>query len=208
MPSISHAVAESSRLDSYDGITADELARRGSVARVELYGVVGSTMDEAHALATEGAPAGTVVLADSQKAGRGRNGKRWTSPPRGVWMTLIERPPDASAIDVLSLRIGLAAARALDAFTSEPVRVKWPNDLFVENAKVAGVLVEARWRGERLDWVAICSAPKRWTSTPLATLPADASALNQSADALSESPLQANFWSNLPTPLRACGADR
>lgn len=70
-------------------------------------------------------------------------------------MTLIERPTDASAIDVLSLRIGLAAARALDTFTSEPVRVKWPNDLFVDDAKLAGVLVEARWRGERLDWVAI-----------------------------------------------------
>ena len=148
-------MAESSRLDRYDGIAADELAQRGSVERVELFGVVGSTMDEAHALAAEGAQAGTVVLADSQEAGRGRNGKRWTSPSRGVWMTLIERPMDTSAIDVLSLRIGLAAARALDTFTSEPVRVKWPNDLFVDDAKVAGVLVEARWRGERLDWVAI-----------------------------------------------------
>lgn len=70
-------------------------------------------------------------------------------------MTLIERPTDPSALDVLSLRIGLAAARALDAFTSEPVRVKWPNDLYVDDAKLAGVLVEARWRGDRLDWVAI-----------------------------------------------------
>ncbi len=112
-------------------------------------------MDEAHALAADGAEAGTVVLSDSQAAGRGRNGKRWTSPPRGVWMTLIERPQDPSALDVLSLRIGLAAARALDTFAAEPVRVKWPNDLFVEDAKLAGVLVEARWRGERLDWVAI-----------------------------------------------------
>ena len=112
-------------------------------------------MDEAHALASAGAPAGTLVLSDSQAAGRGRNGKRWSSPPRGVWMTLIERPTDPSALDVLSLRIGLAAARALDAFAAEPVRVKWPNDLYVDDAKLAGVLVEARWRGDRLDWVAI-----------------------------------------------------
>jgi BirA family biotin operon repressor/biotin-[acetyl-CoA-carboxylase] ligase len=70
-------------------------------------------------------------------------------------MTLIERPTDPSALVVLSLRIGLAAARALDAFTHEPVRLKWPNDLYVDNAKLAGVLVEARWRGDRLDWVAI-----------------------------------------------------
>ncbi len=70
-------------------------------------------------------------------------------------MTLIERPADPSALDVLSLRIGLAAARALDAFAAEPVRLKWPNDLYVDDAKLAGVLVEARWRGDRLDWVAI-----------------------------------------------------
>ena len=112
-------------------------------------------MDEAHALAADGAEAGTLIVADSQAAGRGRNGKRWTSPPRGVWMTLIERPADSSALDVLSLRIGLAAARALDTFAAEPVRLKWPNDLYVDDAKLAGVLVEARWRGDRLDWVAI-----------------------------------------------------
>lgn len=70
-------------------------------------------------------------------------------------MTVVERPRDASALEVMSLRIGLAAARALDAFTSEPVRLKWPNDLYVDDRKLAGTLVEARWRGERLDWVAI-----------------------------------------------------
>lgn len=112
-------------------------------------------MDEAHALAATGATAGTLVLADSQTTGRGRNGKRWTSPSRGVWMTLIERPSDPSVVDVLSLRVGLAAARVLDAFAAEPVRLKWPNDLFVDDSKLAGVLVEARWRGDRLDWVAI-----------------------------------------------------
>lgn len=112
-------------------------------------------MDEAHSLAAAGAESGTVVLANTQTAGRGRSGKRWSSQPRGVWMTLIERPTDPSALDVLSLRIGLAAAHALDAFASEPVRVKWPNDLFIDEAKLAGVLVEARWRGDRLDWVAI-----------------------------------------------------
>ena len=139
----------------YDGLSAVELAQRAGVPCVVLFDVVGSTMDEAHALASDGVAAGTVVLADSQAAGRGRNGKRWSSPPRGVWMTLVERPADPSALDVLSLRIGLAAARALDAFAAEPVRVKWPNDLYVESAKLAGVLVEARWRGDRLDWVAI-----------------------------------------------------
>ena len=147
--------AESIPLDLYDGLSARELAARAGVPRVELFRVVSSTMDEAHALGASGAVAGTVVLADSQAAGRGRSGKRWSSPARGIWMTLLERPADPSVLDVLSLRIGLAAARAIDAFAAEPVRLKWPNDLFVVDAKVAGVLVEARWRGDHLDWVSI-----------------------------------------------------
>jgi BirA family biotin operon repressor/biotin-[acetyl-CoA-carboxylase] ligase len=70
-------------------------------------------------------------------------------------MTLIERPLDASGIGVLSLRVGLAAARALDRFAAEPVRVKWPNDLYVDDGKLAGILVEARWREQAVEWVAI-----------------------------------------------------
>ncbi len=112
-------------------------------------------MDEAHILAAAGCAAGTVVIADSQLAGRGRTGKRWSSPPRGIWMTIVERPADSSALDVLSLRVGLAAAEVLDAYAAEPVRLKWPNDLYVDDCKLGGVLVEARWRGDRLDWVAI-----------------------------------------------------
>ncbi|MEO7216928.1 MAG: biotin--[acetyl-CoA-carboxylase] ligase [Gemmatimonadaceae bacterium] len=148
-------MVESHRLALYDGVAAGAIAERGGLCGVELFDVVGSTMDEAHTLAAAGVDAGTLVLADAQETGRGRNGKRWESPPRGIWMTLIERPADASALDVLSLRIGLAAARSLDAFTTEPVRVKWPNDLYIDGAKLAGILVETRWRGDRLDWVAI-----------------------------------------------------
>lgn len=139
----------------YDGVSAEALADRLGVPHVALFASVGSTMDEAHALATSGALAGTLVLADEQTAGRGRSGKRWSSPHRGIWLTLIERPRDPASVEVLSLRIGLCAAQALDAFTSEPIRLKWPNDLYVDRGKLAGVLVEARWRGERLDWVAI-----------------------------------------------------
>jgi len=113
-------------------------------------------MDVAHALAAGGAPAGTLVIADEQTAGRGRGGKSWQSAPgAGLWMTLIERPSDASGIGVLSLRVGLAAAGALDRFAAEPIRVKWPNDLYIDRGKLAGILVEARWREQSVEWVAI-----------------------------------------------------
>jgi BirA family biotin operon repressor/biotin-[acetyl-CoA-carboxylase] ligase len=113
-------------------------------------------MDVAHQQAANGAPAGTLVIANEQTAGRGRGGKSWQSEPgAGLWMTLIERPTDISGIGVLSLRVGLAAAEALDRFASEPVRVKWPNDLYLDDGKLAGILVEARWREQSVEWVAI-----------------------------------------------------
>jgi BirA family biotin operon repressor/biotin-[acetyl-CoA-carboxylase] ligase len=124
--------------------------------RVELLESTTSTLDVAHRIAGQGAPAGTLVIADEQTAGRGRGGKSWQSAPgAGLWLTLIERPTDSSGLGVLSLRVGLAAAEALDRFASEPIRLKWPNDLYVENGKLAGILVEARWRESAVEWVAI-----------------------------------------------------
>ena len=123
---------------------------------MELLESTTSTLDVAHRIAAQGAPAGTLVIANEQTAGRGRGGKSWQSPPgAGIWLTLVERPRDASGLGVLSLRVGLAAAEALDRFASEPIRLKWPNDLYVDRGKLAGILVEARWRDQVVEWVAI-----------------------------------------------------
>jgi BirA family biotin operon repressor/biotin-[acetyl-CoA-carboxylase] ligase len=115
-----------------------------------------STLDVAHRLASQGAPSGTLVIANEQTAGRGREGRTWqSSPGAGLWLTLIERPADTSGLGVLSLRVGLVAAEALDRFAAEPIRLKWPNDLYVDRGKLAGILVEARWREAVIEWVAI-----------------------------------------------------
>lgn len=133
----------------------ESLAARWGVPAVLAFGVVGSTLDMAHALAPA-SESGTLVLADEQTAGRGRHGRRWTSSPgAGVWLTLIERPTDARSLDVLALRCGLFAAEALDDLAQEPVRVKWPNDLYLRGGKLAGTLIETRWRGSAPEWVAI-----------------------------------------------------
>lgn len=124
--------------------------------RVELLESTTSTLDVAHSLAARGAPAGTLVIANEQTAGRGRGGKSWqSSPGAGLWLTLIERPSDSSGLGVLSLRVGLAAAEALDRFAPEPIRLKWPNDLYIDQGKLGGILVEARWREQAVEWVAI-----------------------------------------------------
>lgn len=141
---------------SWFGATSEGLALALSLPRVEAHASLSSTMDEAHALAAGGAAAGTLVLAERQTAGRGRAGKRWDSEPgAGIWATLIERPRDASGLEVLSLRVGLRLARVLARWSEPPIQVKWPNDVFAGGRKLAGVLIEARWREQRPDWVAI-----------------------------------------------------
>ena len=138
-----------------DGITAGELASQLGLPRVELYSAVSSTLDVAHAIAAD-APSGTLIVADEQTSGRGRHGRRWISPPgAGLWLTVVERPTDARALDVLALRCGLFAAEALEALAPRPIGLKWPNDLYVDGAKLAGVLIETRWRGTSPEWVAI-----------------------------------------------------
>lgn len=141
---------------SWHGASGPSLAATLGLPHVEALARTGSTMDIAHDLAATGLPAGTLVLAEAQDSGRGRGGHAWRSEAgRGIWMTLVERPRPGEGLDVLSLRVGLRLAPVLDRWTPTPVRLKWPNDLLVDDRKLAGILVEARWRGERLDWVAI-----------------------------------------------------
>jgi BirA family biotin operon repressor/biotin-[acetyl-CoA-carboxylase] ligase len=140
----------------FDGATREAIERMLDLPRVELLDSTTSTLDVAHRIAAQGAPSGTLVIANEQTAGRGRSGKSWqSSSGAGLWLTLIERPVDSSGLGVLSLRVGLAAAEALDRFAPEPIRMKWPNDLYIDRAKLAGILVEARWREQAVEWVAI-----------------------------------------------------
>lgn len=116
---------------------------------------VSSTMDVIHELAEQGAEAGTIVVAGEQLTGRGSRGRPWHSPVGGLWLSALYRPPIAGAIEIISLRAGLAVAAALEAQLAEPIRIKWPNDLMLEERKLGGILCEARWAGDVLAWVAV-----------------------------------------------------
>lgn len=114
-----------------------------------------STMDALHSLAEAGAPAGTAVVAEVQESGRGSRGRDWSSPPGGLWLSVLARPR-AAALDVLSLRVGLAVAEVLDGLgAGRRVALKWPNDLMLEDRKCGGILCEARWQGATPAWVVI-----------------------------------------------------
>ncbi len=156
MRSPADAAGNSAGNAPYDGLSAEELRQRLALPRIAVFSEVGSTLDVAHALAVDGAPAGTLVLADAQTQGRGRAGRSWRSQAgAGVWLTLIERPRDARALDVASLRVGLGVGPALDRFAGGRVGLKWPNDLYYESRKLGGILVEARWRDGAPEWIAI-----------------------------------------------------
>lgn len=119
--------------------------------------VVGSTLDELHSRAAAGAGDGAWVVAGEQLAGRGSRGRSWHSPRGGLWLSVLRRGAATFAgFELLSLRAGLAVASVLDGLPSvAPVMLKWPNDLMLRDLKVGGLLAEARWQGDRLQWVAI-----------------------------------------------------
>jgi BirA family biotin operon repressor/biotin-[acetyl-CoA-carboxylase] ligase len=118
------------------------------VARIE------STMDRLHELAADGAPAGTAVVAETQSGGRGSRGRVWESPIGGLWLSVLYRPRSTAGVELLSLRLGLVVAEALETVApSLRVGLKWPNDLMLADRKVGGILCEARWQGESLAWI-------------------------------------------------------
>lgn len=140
----------------YWGRSQAEIVALTGAPRALLFDEVSSTMDVAHQAAAKGAPAGTLVLAERQLSGRGRGGRAWRSEPHaGIWLTLIERPWDGVPVELLSVRAGLALAPALDRFATAPVGLKWPNDLHVNGRKLAGILIEARWRDGKPEWAAL-----------------------------------------------------
>jgi BirA family biotin operon repressor/biotin-[acetyl-CoA-carboxylase] ligase len=139
------------------GLTGHPAGRLKPVpATLHLLDSVPSTQDRLHELAGQGVPAGTAVLAAEQTEGRGRRGRHWASPRGGLWLSVLCRPAAALATELLSLRVALAVARVIEArVATVAVRLKWPNDLMLDDRKLGGILCEARWQGDRPAWVAV-----------------------------------------------------
>lgn len=140
--------------------------------RVRRYVEVDSTNAVATRLAEDGAPEGTCVVAETQSAGRGRLGRRWHSPPGGLWLSVVLRPKIAPEnTGKLSLVAGVAATQAIRQAAKLSAMTKWPNDVVVAGKKVCGVLVEGRWRGGASDFLVAGFGIN--VAVDLATLPLD-----------------------------------
>jgi BirA family transcriptional regulator, biotin operon repressor / biotin---[acetyl-CoA-carboxylase] ligase len=106
----------------------------------------GSTNADLLARARAGAPQGTVLVAEAQTAGRGRMGRRWTSPPRSaLTFSVLLRPAGVPAglLGWVPLMAGVAVAAALAETAAVDARLKWPNDVLAGDAKLAGILAES-----------------------------------------------------------------
>jgi BirA family biotin operon repressor/biotin-[acetyl-CoA-carboxylase] ligase len=118
--------------------------------RVRHFARVDSTNERARELGRAGEPDGAVVLADEQTAGRGRQRRSWASPAgQGVYVSVLLRPPFAvaEAGPAVQLAAGIAVAEALAGILPSPPLLRWPNDCYAGERKIAGVLVEAETTG-------------------------------------------------------------
>ncbi|MGI9557948.1 MAG: biotin--[acetyl-CoA-carboxylase] ligase [Solirubrobacterales bacterium] len=103
-----------------------------------------STNERARVLASGGAPSGTVVTATEQTQGRGRYGRVWMAPAgKALLYSAVLREPEA-VYPLLSLVAAVATAEAVEAVAPVSAQIKWPNDIWIEERKVAGVLIESR----------------------------------------------------------------
>jgi BirA family biotin operon repressor/biotin-[acetyl-CoA-carboxylase] ligase len=125
-------------------------------AAIHCIEVLGSTNTEATRLGKEGAPEGTVIVAEAQERGRGRLGRSWVSPSEsGLYVSFIVKPacsPEESTR--LTLAAGIGVACAVQGVGVQP-QLKWPNDVLIAGRKVGGILTEAVFKQSRIDFAVV-----------------------------------------------------
>jgi BirA family transcriptional regulator, biotin operon repressor / biotin---[acetyl-CoA-carboxylase] ligase len=159
---------------TFDGIQTT-LATTRLGQRLTIHQALPSTNGEAMLLAQAGAPHGTVVVAESQTAGRGRQGRSWFSPEgMNVYASVLIRPgsltiPLADWLGWIPLTTAIAAAESIQQLTGLPPSLKWPNDLLIDHRKVGGILCESGTDPEKHPFVVIGLGLN--VNTPLSLFP-------------------------------------
>ncbi len=137
------------------------------------YPAIDSTNNQARNLAAAGYPEGTVVVAEMQTDGRGRRGRSWYSPVgQGIYLSVIFRPVmPLQEISRLSLVAAVAVTAALEEELNLPARIKWPNDILINNLKIAGILSEAVTDLDGVEYIVIGIGLN--INNPIAAWPSD-----------------------------------
>lgn len=118
---------------------------------------VGSTMDNAMQLGLKGAPEGTIILSETQSKGRGRLGRGWSSPKyKGIYFSLILRPKiSPNGASIITLLAAVSICEAIKHVLDLDVQIKWPNDLLLQNKKIAGILTEISAETDEIRFITI-----------------------------------------------------
>jgi BirA family biotin operon repressor/biotin-[acetyl-CoA-carboxylase] ligase len=149
-------------LSTPDVLHADDLLSRLPEFRVigrdvRVFQETSSTNDVVEKLARDGVAEGVVVFAESQTKGRGRLGRKWISPAgQGLWFSVLLRPQlPPGSVTQLTIAAATAVARAIRVQTGLLPQIKWPNDIWIQNKKVAGILTELSAELDRVRYVVI-----------------------------------------------------
>jgi len=114
-----------------------------------------STMNNARDFASQGQISGIVAVADTQRAGRGRNGRTWASRQGGLYCTFLDRPAIPIAdYSMPAMLYQIAAARAISSVCGQPAKLRWPNDIYIDGRKIAGIITELEAEGDMISWLA------------------------------------------------------
>ncbi|WCN36677.1 biotin--[acetyl-CoA-carboxylase] ligase [Aneurinibacillus uraniidurans] len=124
---------------------------------IHYYTEIDSTQNRCQELAKEGAPEGTLVVADTQTGGKGRLGRVWHSPPgTSISMSLLLRPElELQRCPQLTLLAAVAIVEAVRATYGIPAEIKWPNDVLIDGKKICGILTELNAEADRINWLII-----------------------------------------------------
>ncbi|HOK00941.1 MAG TPA: biotin--[acetyl-CoA-carboxylase] ligase [Spirochaetota bacterium] len=120
-----------------------------------VFDTIDSTNIKAFQLATEGYPEGTIILAQQQTSGKGRLGRRWSSPyGKNIYISIISRP-FISPMDApkLTLTSAIAVFHTIEKFNISNVEIKWPNDILVNGKKICGILNEMKGDSDSVDFI-------------------------------------------------------
>jgi BirA family transcriptional regulator, biotin operon repressor / biotin---[acetyl-CoA-carboxylase] ligase len=148
-------VEEPDRLSESEILSAGAL--EGEFLRIKILEETDSTNQNALELGLKDAPEGTVILAEKQRAGRGRLGRIWESPShRNLYLSVILRPNlPPSSVSPITLVAGIACHQALSRFIKTGLRLKWPNDLWVDSRKIGGILTEMEAEQDKVHLVVV-----------------------------------------------------
>jgi len=122
--------------------------------RVYYFEEIDSTQNFAQNIAADKIENGTIIIAEKQTAGRGRLDRKWTSPKGGIWFSLIIHPKfDVSSSTLIPILSAVALSKSIKSVLDIETEVKWPNDITMNGKKVAGVLVDASFQTNSIDYL-------------------------------------------------------